>query len=392
MNAAPPPGGPSGSGAALPAGAAHAARIQFFSTGFAFATWGVHIPTVRAHYAIDEAGLGLALLSAGIGSLAGLTQAGRVIGRYGPRAVVVACGWALAAGLALLLAMPGFVALLGLLALFGMANGLFDVAINAEASELERRCARPLMSGMHGMFSAGGMAGALVGGALLAWPQAHILAAAAAVALAVTLAGRHMLPPAPAARDAAHGLRLPRGALLVLGCLAGLGLIAEGAMYDWSVLYLQQELGSPQRLAALAYASFSAAMALARFGGDWVRERMAPATLLRTSAALAAVAMAVVLRAGHPVVALAGFALVGVGFANVVPVLFSAASRVPGTSPAHAIASVASLGYLGFMAGPPVIGFVAHGTSLTGALYLVVGFAAVLALSARRALPAPTGG
>ncbi|KAF1045796.1 MAG: Inner membrane protein YbjJ [Xylophilus sp.] len=373
--------------------ATHAARAQFFCVGFAFATWGVHIPTVRARYGLDEAGLGIALLAAGVGSLAGLTQAGRAIGRWGPRAVIVAGAAGMCLGLALLLAMPGTAALFGLLVLFGAANGLIDVAVNAEASALEERRGRPLMSGIHGMFSIGGMAGALAGGVLLRWPQAHLAGVAAVLLLAMGLVARHLLPPVEHAGDeaAAHGFHLPRGALLLLGGLAGLGLIAEGAMYDWSVLYRHQELGSPQEQAALAYASFSAAMALTRFVGDPVRARVAPATLLRGSAALAAAAMAVLLLVSHPWVARAGFALVGVGFANVVPVLFAAASKVPGVPPAHGIAQVASLGYLGFMTGPPVIGFVAHATSLATGLWLVVLFAVVLAATARRALAPPRG-
>ncbi|XAH25059.1 MFS transporter [Xylophilus sp. GW821-FHT01B05] len=376
------------SGGAYLRAARHATRVQFFCSGFLFATWGVHIPSVRAQYGANEAELGLAMLAAGVGALIGLTQAGRLTGRYGPARVTQIGGPIMALGIALLLALPSYAALLALLVVFGFFNSVFDVAINAEASELERLGGRPLMSGMHGMFSAGGMAGATVGGLLLAWPQRHLALVAVLMAAAALLAARRMLPAPPPgqAGEGSGGFKLPRGMLLVLGLLAGIGLIAEGAMYDWSVLYLQQELGSPQHQAAFAYASFSAAMALTRFGGDWVRARVAPAVLLRGSALLAAAAMLLVLLTSNPWVALAGFALVGVGFANVVPILFSAAARLPGTSPAHAIAAVSSLGYLGFMAGPPVIGLLAQGSSLTAALYLVVGFAVVLAWSARRAL------
>ncbi|MCS4509461.1 MFS transporter [Xylophilus ampelinus] len=366
----------------------HATRVQFFCSGFLFATWGVHIPTVRALYGVTEAGLGVAMLAAGIGALLGLPQAGRLIARYGPRGVCRVCGVTMAGGVSLLLVMPGLPALLMLLAVFGVANGIFDVAINAEAAELERVGERPLMSGMHGMFSTGGMVGAGVGGVLLAWPQGHLTLVAVVLAAAVLLAAQRMLVPLPIAADAPRipGFVLPRGTLLVLGVFAGLGLIAEGAMYDWSVLYLHQELGSPQAEAAWAYASFSAAMAAARFGGDWVRARVAPAVLLRASALVAAFAMVVVLLAAAPRVALVGFALAGIGFANVVPLLFTAAAKVPGGSPAHAIAAVSSLGYLGFMGGPPIIGFVAQGNSLGAALWLVVVFAVVLAVGARRAL------
>ncbi|MEJ8848974.1 MFS transporter [Variovorax rhizosphaerae] len=372
-----------------------ASRTQFFASGFIFATWGVHIPTVKAHYAVDEAQLGFALLAAGFGALAGLSRAGHWIGRYGARDTARICGTVYALLIAALIAMPGYGALLALLAVFGIATSVFDVAINTEAAKLELLDGGTLMSGMHGMFSLGGMAGAMTGAAALAAgmaPQAHLIWVAGATALAVLLASQYMLPRAAtsSAAPAADGFNLPRGALVILGILAALGLIAEGAIYDWSVLYLQQELGSPQGQAALAYASFSAAMAAARFGGDAMRARFAPAVLLRGSAVLAAVAMALVLVARQPWLALVGFAGVGVGFANVVPILFSAAARVPGVDPARGIAAVSAAAYLGFMAGPPVIGFVARVSSLGWALWLVVGFAVALAVSARR-VEAPRG-
>jgi predicted MFS family arabinose efflux permease len=366
-----------------------ATRANFFYSGFLFATWGVHVPTVREHYGLGEQALAMAMLAAGVGALAGLTQAGRVIGRVGAKPVTLASGLVVALCIAALLWTRDYTVLVATMVGFGIASGLLDVAINAEATELEHVAQRKLMSGFHGMFSLGGMAGAAAGGALLAadvMPDAHLWGVAFVGALALAVATALMLPFKPPADGAAAGFELPRGSLLLLGVLAALGLIAEGAMYDWSVLYMHRELGSPQQQAALAYASFSAAMAAARFGGDWVRERTEPASLMRWSAALSAAAMAATLLIGQPWVALVGFALVGVGMANVVPVLFSAAARVPGTTPAHGIAAVSSVGYLGFMVGPPLIGVVAQRSSLALALSLVVMFAATLALAAHRAL------
>ncbi|MGJ7508021.1 MFS transporter [Variovorax sp. GT1P44] len=366
-----------------------ASRAQFFGSGFVFATWGVHIPTVKSHYGVNEAELGLAMLAAGVGALLGLTQASRWIGRRGVRATAGASGSVYALLLAGLLVMPAYWALLGLLVVFGILTSVFDVSINTEAAQLELRGGKPLMSGMHGMFSLGGMIGATTGGAAIAAgmaPQHHLLLVAIVMALSIGLSARWMLPKETTASSSDDGsFRLPRGALAVLGLLAALGLIAEGAIYDWSVLYLHQELGSPQQQAALAYASFSAAMATARFGGDAMRARFAPAVLLRGSALLAAASMTLVLVTSAPWLALIGFAGVGVGFANVVPILFAASARVPGVEPARGIAAVSAAAYLGFMAGPPVIGFLAQLSSLTAALYVVVAFAAALAASARYA-------
>jgi predicted MFS family arabinose efflux permease len=370
------------------AGTRWASRAQFFSSGFIFATWGVHVPTVKAHYGLDEAQLGLALLAAGAGAMFGLTSAGRWIGRHGPRRIAGLCGCIYALLLAGLIAMPGYFALMGLLAAFGLVTSVFDVAINTEAAQLELHSGTPLMSGMHGMFSLGGMAGAASGSAVLAagmGAQAHLLLVAAAMVLLVAVSSTRMLPKTATgnAASADHSFRLPRGPLAVLGVLAALGLIAEGAIYDWSVLYMQQELGSPQKQAALAYAAFSAAMAAARFGGDAMRARFTPVALLRGSGVLAAAAMTLVLLTDLPWLALVGFAGVGIGFANVVPILFGASARVPGVEPASGIASVSAVAYLGFMAGPAVIGLLARASSLTAALYVVVIFAAALAASAR---------
>lgn len=370
------------------AAATWAIRAQFFVAGALFATWGVHVPTVKAHYGLGEQALALAMLAGGLGAVGTMTQAGRIVGRYGPRRAAIVAGTMGALAIGALLLSQSYWALLALMLVFGVGSSLMDVAVNAAASDLERFSGRTLMSGFHGMFSLGGMVGAAAGSALLARqvaPMAHLGLTAAGAAAVIIGAGFLMLRNAAGHADDAPRFALPHGVLALLGVLAALGLIAEGAMYDWSVLYMAQELHSPAGLAALAYASFSAAMAAARFGGDWIRERVAPAPLLAASAALAAVSMAAVLLIAHPVVTLIGFALVGFGFANVVPVLFTVAAKAD-PNPAHGIAVVASVGYLGMMAGPPLIGIVAEHASLSWGLAAVVLFAAVLALMAPRAL------
>ncbi|MFT7721317.1 MAG: MFS transporter [Roseateles sp.] len=371
------------------AAAGHALRAQFFVLGLLFATWGVHVPTVKARYGLGEQALALAMLASGVGALLALAQAGRIVGRFGPRAVAAAMGVACCASIACLLAWPVYGALLAVMLAFGVTGSLLDVALNTEASEIERQADRPLMSGFHGMFSLGGMAGAGLGSAALAAgiaPQAHLAAATALGAATVLLSSRLMLPLRPDAAGTDHPLSLPRGPLLLLGVLASMGLIAEGAMYDWSVLFMRQERGSAAGTAALAYASFSGAMAAGRFAGDRVRARTSPTRLMRASGLLAAAGMLLALALPSPAAALAGFALVGLGLSNVVPVLFSAAARAPGVSPAHGIAAVSGAGYLGMMAGPPLIGLIAEHASLATGLLVVVAFAVFMALAARRAL------
>jgi predicted MFS family arabinose efflux permease len=370
--------------------AAWALRTQFFVSGALFATWGVHVPTVKAHYGLGEQSLALAMLASGIGAVVALAHAGRVVGRFGPRLVAALMGLLLCAAVASLLMTQAYAGLLITMVLFGGTASLFDVSINAEASEIEHRAARPLMSGFHAMFSLGGMVGAGVGSLLPAWgvgAQLHLTLAAALALLMVWAACGAMLPMAGNAGDA-HPLSLPRGPLALIGTLAALGLIAEGAMYDWSVLFLKQERHSNSSLAALGYASFSLAMAMGRFAGDWVRARVAPIRLLIFSGLLAAVGMSLALLVRAAPAGLIGFALVGLGLSNVVPVLFSAASRIPGVAPAHGIAAVSAVGYLGMMAGPPLIGLVAEHSSLTVGLGCVVAFALFMAVAAPRALKA----
>ncbi|GAA5184201.1 MFS transporter [Niveibacterium umoris] len=374
-----------------PIAARIATKAHFFVSGLLFATWGVHVPTVKAHYGLSESALAGLMLASGIGALIALTRVGHWVARHGARPVVMLGGLTVALPLTLLLGMPGYAAMLALMFAFGLATGAFDVAMNAEAVAVEHAYARPIMSSFHGFFSLGGMVGAGIGSLVATAGIAastHLLVAGVGGGGTILLASRWMLPDEAthSPDDAGGGFSLPPRPVLLLGLLAALGLLGEGAMYDWSALYMVKELGSPQAQAALAYGAFSAAMASARFGGDWVRAHVGPAKLLRLSSWLAAAAMTAALLIGTPWAALVGFALVGIGFSNIVPVLFAAAARIPGITPARGIAGVSSCGYLGFMIGPPVIGAIAQHRGLDVGLFVVAVFAALVALLAGKAL------
>lgn len=366
-----------------------ATRTQFALFGASAGVWGVHVPSVKAHYALDAQALSIVLFAAAAGSVACLTQAGRWIGALGARRAAIAAGMLMGATLASALATRSGPLLLATVALFGAACALFDVAINAEASALEAASGKLVMSGFHGMFSAGGMAGAAL--AALAIRQGidagvQLAAAGLGAALVAALAGTQMLAVHPPVEAAPRGTRWPR-ALVVMGALAAIGLLAEGAIYDWSVLWLGSETGAEPAFAALGFASFSAAMAATRFAGDALRARIAPARLLGGSAAIAAIAMTVVLVARDPWVGVVGLAVVGIGFANVIPILFIGASRVPGVAPARGIAAVSSIGYAGMVLGPPLVGAIAQGASLTWGLAVVALGAALLAAASRTLAP-----
>ena len=369
--------------------ARRAARVQFAVLGILAGAWGVHIPSVKSRYALNEVTLALVLLVVASGALLSLLFAGRVVGRFGARRAAVAAALAMCTMLALVLTWPGLASMLPAMLVFGAGMSLFDVAINAEGTVLEALSGRTVMSNLHGMFSIGGMAGAALTAALLragVAPLWQLVGIALLLAVAASFAARNMLDAHPSAAEGEATLHFawPRGLLLIIGLLVFAGMTAEGVMYDWCVLYLKQELGMPQAQAGLGYAAFAGAMALARFGGDALRERFSERALLRAGGALAALSMAVVLLAGVPWVALLGFTFVGAGLAPVVPILFNAATRVPGVSRAAAIASVSSIGYAGFMVGPPLIGAIAHSSSLTWALAVLVVAASTLALGARR--------
>ncbi len=354
-------------------------------------TWGAHIPSVKARYALSEATLSLVLLAAAIGAVSSLFVAGRIVGRLGARKTAALATVLLCLMLGLVLEHSGLAALLPAMVVLGAAMSVLDVAINTEGSVLESLSGRAVMSNLHGMFSVGGMTGAAVVAYLLGagvTPRVQLIGVCSVIAVVVVIAARGMLASHPASPGDEQGegkahFAWPRGLLLVIGLLIFAGMTAEGVMVDWCVLYLKQDVGLPQAQAAVGYAVFSAAMASSRFAGDWLRNRYSERALLRSGATVAAVAMAVVLLSANATIAFIGFALVGIGLAPVAPILFNAATRVPGVSRAAAIASVTSIGYSGFMIGPPLIGSIATASSLTAALAVVVLAAGLLAFGAR---------
>ena len=372
-----------------------AVAIFFFINGAALASWVPHIPAIKSGHMMSDGQLGLVLLSMAAGSVVALPVAGWLVGRLGSRVMTAAAGIALCLALPLPVASPS-VALLSLsLALLGACNGLLDVSMNAQAAEVEQRVGRPIMSSFHALFSLGGVAGALLAGGAMAvgiGDAAHVRVSAF-VALSAAVVALPGLARSRAACDhAGKAVARPSGALLTLGILALLGLLAEGAMADWSAVYLHDTLGSSPSVAAVGFAAFSLAMAAGRFTGDVLVRGLGPRRVLRGSSAVAAVGLGTALLLGHPAIGVVGCALVGLGIANIIPVLFSAAARVPGVPPGQALAAVATTGYLGFLAGPPLIGVVAETAGLAVGLGLVSGACAFVALKASALPEASTPG
>ena len=301
-------------------------------------TWGAHIPSVKARYALSEATLSMVLLAVAVGTVLSLFIAGRIVGWVGARKASALAALMMSLLLGVVLEYPSVVTLLPAMLIFGASMSLFDVSINTEGSELESLSGRAIMSNLHGMFSVGGMTGAALASYMFdvgVAPRLQLFGVCSGIAITPSSRRAGMLETHAASGDGGEKAHFawPKGLLLIIGLLIFAGMTAEGVMYDWSVLYLKQDVGMPQAQAALGYATFSAAMALSRFGGDFLRSRYSEQALLRFGASLATVAMTVVLISANSWVALIGFALVGAGLAPVAPILFNAATRVPRREP-----------------------------------------------------------
>jgi len=300
----------------------------------------------------------------------------------------------LLAGL-LLLPSPAALAL-GLLA-FGAVNGVLDVSQNAHGSAIERATGRPAMSSMHAGWSLGGLAGAGVAalGAAAGVPPRAETAGVAVLLLAVVALVGPRLGGVAAADDGPPPetvrLSFPARPALLLGALAGAVMLTEGAVADWSALYLHRDLGTSAGVAATGYAAFAAGMTGGRLLGDRLNRRVGPAPVVRTGCGTAAAALGAALLLAAPWATIPAFVLVGLGLADSVPILFSAGGRIPGMAPGPGMAAVTTTGYVGLLAGPPLLGVLAGRTSLAAALGLTAALAAVAAVASGRAL-ARTGG
>jgi MFS family permease len=375
-------------GPAAPARARLAVMVAFAVSGAAFANWAARIPAVKSNLGLSTGELGIALLGPAIGSLVAMPLAGVLMVRHGSRVVTRATLVLFCLTLPLPALAPSLPSLLAALVLLGVGSGALDVAMNAQAVAVEQRYGRPLMAGFHGIWSLGSLAGALAGGAAAAVglaPLPHLIAAGALL-LVVGAGATSWLLPASADRASRRGrlLAWPTRALALLGVIAFCGLLCEGAAYDWSAVYLRDSLGASEGLAVSGYVAFTLTMTAGRLTGDAVRARVGSRRLLGGAAALAAVGLGAALALAQPVAAVAGFALLGVGLSCLVPIVFSDAALLRGGLPSGAaIASVATVGYLGFIAGPPLIGALGELLSLPAALGVVVALTALVAIISR---------
>lgn len=356
-----------------------ATTLVFFANGFGYGAWAGNIPSIKLGLGLSDAALGLALLGMAIGAILAMPLTGQVSARWGSDRLTVASGLLFALVLALVPQAGGLATLVLGLVLLGAGNGVMDVSMNTHATVVESGWGAAIMSSFHAAFSLGGLAGAGLAGLLLAAGHAaplNLTVSGALVAACVLLATpwlrvrQDRAPLAP--EEGGHGLALPNRATFGLGLIALLALVTEGAVGDWSALYLAVEAAAPAGVAALGFAGFSLAMTAGRLGGDAVVRRLGGASVLRLGALLSAAGFVLMLAVPRPEVAIAGLVLVGLGLSNVFPVLFSAAGRIPGVSPGMGVAMVATMGYGGLLGGPPLLGFLAQLSGLRLALCLLV--------------------
>jgi fucose permease len=350
----------------------HATRAAFFAAGFAVAAWAPLVPFVKSRLDIDEATLGCLLLCLGVGSILAMVSSGSIVSRFGCRRVINVSMVVAAVMLSLLGSVDGLYLTGLVLTVFGGAIGTMDVAMNVHAIAVEQGSGRRMMSGFHALYSIGGLAGAGSAAAALSagvTPGATAIAAASALIIALVIFGRHFLGD----KNQTHGssLVVPRGSVLLLGSMCLMLLLVEGAMLDWSALLLSGSKAMPAAQAGIGYAVFAGTMTAMRLTGDWTAAKLGARRVVRMGSALGAVGVVLAVFASGPYFTIFGFALMGVGCANVVPILYSAAGANKSMPSAHAIAATATLGYAGTLTGPAAIGFIAHGVGLSTAFGLL---------------------
>ncbi|MFB4277291.1 MULTISPECIES: MFS transporter [unclassified Nonomuraea] len=365
--------------------ARYGAVLTFVLAGLMVGTMTVRIPALTDKLGLTEATVGAILLVWGLGALVTMQSMRRVMARVGSRAVLRAGGPLTALSLLGVAVAPDLPLLLVAVALFGMAFGTVDVAMNAQGSAVEQAYKRPLMNGMHagwcvGAISAGGL-GSLAIAADLPFTL-HVTLIALVSLPVMVLLGRTYLPEPPAAATATAGRRRMPPIVYLLGAIMFFAFMVEGTVADWNGLYMRDELGAPEALAALGYPVFEAGMLIARLTGDRLRVRFGVRGMLTVSGVATAGFFAVVLLAPAALVAVAAMFFVGLGVATISPLTLSLAGTAT-DAPGPAIAQAGAMGYAGLLLGPVVIGFLSDATSLRTALGIGVVLGVLIALAAR---------
>ncbi|WP_395608232.1 MFS transporter [Pseudomonas sp. B22129] len=359
-------------------------RIAFFIAGFGIAAWAPLVPYAKTRAQLNEGTLGLLLLCLGVGSIIAMPVAGALASRYGCRRVLTAGTIMICLALPLLATVSSIPLLIVALFLFGGGLGTVDSTVNLQAVIVERASGKTMMSGFHGLFSLGGIVGAAGVAGLLGLgfsPLQATLVVIVIMALALLKAGPHLLPYG--SESSGPAFAIPHGVVLFIGCLCFIVFLAEGAVLDWSAVFLSAERGLDEAYAGLGYAAFALTMTAGRLTGDAIVRRLGATRVIVIGGALATAGMLLATLLPAWETALLGYALVGAGCSNIVPVLYTAVGKQT-IMPEHiAVPAITTLGYAGILAGPAVIGFIAHGSSLSTAFVLIAVLLAGVSISGK---------
>lgn len=359
-------------------------RLAFFISGFCMASWAPLVPMVKVRAGIDEGVLGLLLLCLGVGSITAMPISGYLVGRYGCRNVIVAAALLMCLALPLLACLSSIPALAIAIIVFGVGMGAIDCAMNIQAVIVNDASQRPIMSSFHGLFSLGGILGAVGMTAMLGVglsPVGAVLCVVGITLVSIIKAAPHLLPFGGG--SGAPVFVLPRGKVLILGVMCFIVFMAEGAMLDWSGVFLVSLRDMDPAYGGMGYAAFAATMTIARLTGDSVISRFGAKRVLAVGSVCASLGIAFSLCSSGWPLALLGYALVGAGCANIVPVLFTAVARQTDMPQGSAVPAMTTLGYAGVLMGPAFIGFVAHASNLVVALAVVAGALLIVAVGSR---------
>ncbi len=338
----------------------------FFIAGISFASWASRIPDIKAKLHLSDAALGGVLFALPVGSMTSLPLSGWLVAKYGSKRMIT-IGVTL---YPLILILIGSIAtawqLVGVLFLFGLVGNLCNISVNTQAVGVEALYGRSIMASFHGIWSLAGFTGAAIGTFLVSndlSPLIHFCLICVACIILLLSVQRFALE-----KDAVHPdqpiFAKPDHALLILGFIAFSSMVCEGTMFDWSGVYFQKVVAVPKELTTLGYAAFMGTMAGGRFIGDRIATRFGKQKILEASGIVITSGLLLAVIFPNIITATIGFLLVGLGVSSVIPLVYSAAGRSKTLSPGVALAAVSSIGFLGFLLGPPMIGFIAQAFSL----------------------------
>lgn len=359
-------------------------RIIFFIAGFVTAAWAAIVPYVKLNTGANDATLGMLLLCFGGGALIAMPVTGALAAKYGCRRLMVFSTIAFCLLFPILSSLSQVNFIIVALLFFGIFIGLTDCAMNIQAVIVEKSSDKPIMSGFHGFYSVGGIAGAGTMSLILilgvsATMASIIISIVAVVLLAACYNG--LIPYANAPTGPL--IAIPKGIVLVIGIVCFAVFLAEGAVLDWGAVFLIEHHGLKETLGGLGFAAFATTMTIGRLLGDKIVMRVGSARVVFLGALLACLGFVIAVLSPHLIFAIIGFALVGAGSSNIVPVMFSAVGKQKTMPEALAVPAISTLGYLGILAGPAAIGFVAFQLSLATALLLISALLVIIAFVTR---------